>query len=122
MRPLLLRPPDECCPSVNAFTGAPLYSDERSMLTSWRWLGVVGLYVFNAIGASLQSRGHVDPMTLFQGHDRALHIGLLPDLVLEHLELALAGERVDVLDLDVEQLLDCFLDLRLGRVPAHFEH
>ena len=50
MRPLLLRPPVECWPSVSAFTGAPLYSDERSMITSWRWLGVVGLYVFKAIG------------------------------------------------------------------------
>src|SRR5215213_6476988 len=49
MRPVLLRPPEECLPSVKLLTGLPLYSAERSTITSWRWPGVVGLYVFNAI-------------------------------------------------------------------------
>ncbi len=67
---------------------------------------------------SLQTRRHVDAVTLFEGHDRALDLRLLADRALEGLDLALADEGVDALDLDVEQLLDRFLDLRLGRVLA----
>ena len=39
----------------------------------------------------------------------------------EHLDLALADQRVDGLDLDVEQALDGGLDLGLGRGPGHLE-
>ena len=42
----------------------------------------------------------------------------VPMRAAERLDLALADQRVDALDLDVEQLLDRFLDLRLGGVRA----
>src|SRR5215510_12079656 len=123
MRPWLLRPPVEFCPSVSDFTGGPLWRVERSTITSWRWPGVTGLYVFNAIATlSLQSRGHVDPVTLFESHDRALHVRLLPDPVAEHSPLARPREGVDAFDFDIEQLLNRFLDLRLGGVFSHLEH
>src|SRR5581483_1513920 len=92
------------------------------MLINWRWPGVVGLYVFNAIGPlPLQSRGHVDAVTLFQRDDRPLRIRLLPEPVAEGLLLAPTDQRVDAFDLHVEQLLDRFLDLRFGGVLAHLE-
>src|SRR5262249_11144862 len=72
--------------------------------------------------APLQSRGHVDSMTFFKGHDRAFHIGLLTDLVTENFPLSRPRERVDAFYLNVEQLLDCFLDLRLGGSLGHLEH
>src|SRR6201994_1787474 len=91
-------------------------------MTSWRWPGVVGLYVFSAIACvASESGGHVDAMALFEGHDRALDVRLRTEIAAEHLGLALADQRVDALDLDVEQLLDRFLDLRLGRLRGHLE-
>ena len=36
-------PPLELLPSVSVFSGAPRCRPERSTMTSWRWLGVVGL-------------------------------------------------------------------------------
>src|SRR5215471_7947554 len=122
MRPLLLRPPVDFWPSVSALTGGPLCRVERSTITSWRWPGVTGLYFFNAIATlSLQSRGHIDPVTFLEGHDRALHIGLLPDPVAEHFPLARPRERVDAFDLDVKQLLHRFLDLRFCGVLRDLE-
>src|SRR5215831_11851356 len=91
-------------------------------MTSWRWPGVVGLYVFSAIVvAPLESGGHVDAVALFEGHDRALGVRLRAVIAAEHLVLALAHQRVDALDLDVEQLLHRFLDLRLGGLGLHLE-
>src|SRR6187431_1688874 len=111
VRPLLLRPPDECLPSVSDLTGGPRCNPARSTMTSWRWLGVTGLKVLSAIVLSLQTRGHVDGVTLFERHDRALDRRLRADGAFEGLHLALADERVHVLDLHVEELLDRFLDL-----------
>src|SRR3954463_13204449 len=123
MRPVLLRPPEECLPSVKLLTGLPLYSAERSTITSWRWPGVVGLNVFNAIVVSaLETGGDVDAVALFEGHHSTLRIGLRTELAAEDLGLALAHQRVHALHLDVEQLLDGFLDLRLGRLAGHLEH
>ncbi len=48
-RPRLLRPPCEIRPSVRAFTGRPFHSSERSIRTSPRWPGVVGLYDLSAM-------------------------------------------------------------------------
>src|ERR1051326_1940244 len=70
---------------------------------------------------SLQPGGHVDALTLFEGHDGALAIGLLPEAALEHFPLAAAAQRVDAFDLDVEQLLHRLLDLRLGGVHGNAE-
>src|SRR5215472_6643793 len=122
MWPLLLRPPVEFLPSVSAFIGLPACSVERSISTNWRWPGVVGLYVFSAIAPLLQTRGDVDRLALFEGHDGALGVGLLAAAALEDLPFAAPAQRVDALDLDVEQLLDRFLDLRLGRGHGDLEH
>src|SRR3954465_14900905 len=70
---------------------------------------------------TLQTGGDVDPVALFEGHDRALGVRLRAEVATERLGLALADQRVDALDLDVEQLLDRFLDLRLGRFRGHLE-
>src|SRR5262249_59304678 len=116
MRPLLLRPPVEFLPSVSALTGLPLCRVARSTRTSCRWLGVVGLNVFSAMTLSSQTRRHVDAVTLFEGHDRALEILLPPDAVAIGLQLAAAVERVDGLYRDPEQLPHRPPDLRPGPV------
>src|SRR5438128_4372110 len=61
-------------------------------------------------------------MALFESHDRAFDFRLLADRTLEGLDLAFAEVGVDAHDLDVEQLLDRLLDLRLGRIPGDLEH
>src|SRR5262245_14208677 len=81
---------------------------------------IVGFECHGAV--PLQTRGHVDAVTLFEGHHRALDFRLLAHRPLERLDLALADVGVDALDLDVEQLLHRLLDLRLGRVPGDLEH
>src|SRR5262249_17918250 len=82
--------------------------------------GIVGLECHFA--RSLKTRRHVDLVALFEGHDRALDLRLLADRSLEGFDLALAEMGVDALDLDVEQLLDRLLDLRLGRMLGDLEH
>src|ERR1700745_3586628 len=122
MRPVLLRPPVDSLPSVRALTGFALLRGGRLTMTSWRWPGVVGLYVFSAIACvASESGGHVDAVALFEGHDRPLGVRLRTEIAAEHLGLALAHQRFDALDLDVEQLLDRFLDLRLGGLARHLE-
>src|SRR3954470_9670107 len=115
VRPLLLRPPLLFLPSVSALIGAPLCKPARSISTNPRWLGVVGLYFFSAITCPLQTRRHIDAVTFFEGHHGTLHRRLPADGALECLHLALADDGVDAFDLDVEQLFDGGLDLRLGR-------
>src|SRR6516162_7385009 len=122
MCPLLLRPPVEFLPSVSALTGLPACRPVRSTSTSWRCAEVTGLWVFNAIARSSQPRGHVDCLTLFKGHHRAFSVGGAAVAPAERLPFAAAAQRIDALDLDVEQLLDRFLDLRLGRVHGDLEH
>src|ERR1700750_1205244 len=81
-------------------------------MTSWRWPGVVGLYVFSAIACvASESGGHVDAGTLFESHDRPLGVRLRTEIAAEHLGL----------DLDVEQFLDGLLDLRLGGLAGDLE-
>src|SRR5262249_24952966 len=72
--------------------------------------------------ASLQTRGHVNLVALFEGHDRALDLRLLAHSPLESLDLAFAHMGIDAFDLHVEQLLNRLLDLRLGGVPGDLEH
>src|SRR4051794_4768557 len=71
--------------------------------------------------SSLEPRGHVDAVALLQGHDRVLGVGKPAANAAEGPKLALADQRIDALHLDVEQLLDRFLDLRLGGVLPHAE-
>ena len=49
IRPVLFRPPDFVKPSVRVLTGRPFQSSERSISTSPRWPGVVGLYDLSAM-------------------------------------------------------------------------
>src|SRR5262249_16921048 len=64
---------------------------------------VVGFECHAAV--PLQTRGHVDAVTLFEGHDGALDFRLFADGAFERLDLAFADMSVDALDLDVEELL-----------------
>src|SRR5688572_20313169 len=121
MRPWVLRPPVLVLPSVSILTGAPLYRPLRSTSTSWRRPGLVGRYVLSAMAQCSQSRGHVDAVTLFQGHDGALGVALARNDAPERLHLALAHLGVHGLHLHAEQLLDGGLDLRLGGVARHLE-
>jgi hypothetical protein len=61
-------------------------------------------------------------VTFFEGHHSALGVLQLARPALENADLALADQRIDVLHFDVEQLLDRFLDLRLGRLAGDLEH
>src|SRR5690606_22392673 len=49
IRPVLFRPPCLLKPSVRVLTGRPFQSSERSISTSPRWPGVVGLYDLSAM-------------------------------------------------------------------------
>src|SRR5207237_4914926 len=82
--------------------------------------GVVGFQSHAA--CSLQTRRHIDPVTFFQGHDRTLDFRLLSYHSFDGLDLAFADVGVDAFDLDVEELLDRFLDLWFGRVFGNLEH
>src|SRR3984893_4520660 len=125
MRPLLLRPPVEGFPSVSCFSGLPLWRPERTTLTSWRRLGVTGLNVFSAIGASLAKVSkpgrHIDLVTLGEGHDGLLQIGLDAARAFVHFSLALADERIDRFHLDIEKPLYRRLYLVFRRIFANLE-
>src|SRR5277367_4716195 len=66
--------------------------------------------------------GHVDAIAVRKRDDRLLHVLLAPAYAPERLGLALAHERIDRRHLDVEQLLDRRLDLRLGRAARDLEY
>src|ERR1700722_11305440 len=65
---------------------------------------------------SSKTGGHVDAIAVRKRDDRFLHVLLASAYPAKRLVLALAQQRVDRGDLDVEQLFDRRLDLRLGRV------
>src|SRR5258708_40306023 len=65
--------------------------------------------------------GHVDAVTFFQGHDSLLHVRQQAAHAAEVADLSLADQRIDPLDLDVEQFLHRFLDLRLSGVRRDSE-
>src|SRR5688572_26563136 len=117
MRPWLLRPPVLVLPSTSILTGAPFHRWSRSTSTSWRRPGDVGRYVFSAMVVlySSEPRRDVDRVPFLERHDGFLHLALTSDDALEGLQLALADDGVHSLHLDVEELLDRRLDLRLGR-------
>src|SRR5690606_11867418 len=111
--------PDLDRPSVSFLTGLPFQSAERSTVTSWRWPGVLGLYCFSAMASD--PCGHVDRVTLFQGHHCLLVVAADAQTAAEALQLALLAQRVDRLDLDLEEGLDRRLDLRLAGVQRDLE-
>src|SRR6266853_1578076 len=63
---------------------------------------------------ALKPRRHVDAVSLLEGHDGSFHVRQHAAPAAEIADLALANERIDVFDLDVEQFLYRLLDLRLG--------
>src|SRR5690606_15108502 len=64
---------------------------------------------------------HVDRLAVGQLHVSLAPVAAAADAVLEGLALALHVDHVDRFDLDVEQLLDRDLDVRLGGVRRDFE-
>ena len=90
-------------------------------MTSWRCDGVVGLKVFSAIAR--RSRPQIPVVTSIrwpsaERDDRLLVVGAAAGTAANPLELAHDADRVDRVDLDVEQPLDRRLDLALGRVSG----
>src|SRR5271166_2882020 len=84
--------------------------------------GVVGLKVLRAIGIwSLEAAGHVDAIAVGKRDDRLLQVLLAAANAAKGLGFAFAKQGVDRSHLDVEQLLDRRLDLRLRRVTRDFE-
>src|SRR4051812_11914506 len=57
-----------------------------------------------------------------QGSRSRVYVRLRTEGAAEDLGLALAHQRIHALDLDVEQLFDGLLDLRLGRLAGNPEH
>src|SRR5690606_3234759 len=63
----------------------------------------------------------VDRVAFLESHDGLFDVALQGAPAAKLLQLALADERVDRLDLDVEQLLNGRLDGRLRRFPPDVE-
>src|ERR1700690_3470061 len=125
MRPWLLRPPEECCPSVRTLTGLPLHSSLRSTRMVPRRLAVTGLKCFSAIAAtpgSGEAGGQVDGLTRRELDIGFLHVAAPPRAATEPLRLALVDERVHAFQLHAEQSLDGCRYLRLGRLHRHLKH
>src|SRR4029079_13640269 len=68
-----------------------------------------GLIAFECHDRLLQARGHVDAVTFFESHHGPLGVLQFAGAALEDADLTLADQRVDALDLDVEELFDRFL-------------
>src|SRR4051794_39556657 len=123
MRPVLLRPPLEFLPSVNALIGLPLYSAERSTITNWRWPGVVGLYFFNAIAVSPYS----PVVTSMRWPSSRVTIARFtsdwePNWPRKTLVLPLRTSVFTLFTLTSNSFFDGFLDLRLGGLSRNLEH
>src|ERR1700730_1582832 len=64
---------------------------------------------------------HIDLVTLGEGHDGLLQIGLDAARAFVHFSLALADERIDRFHLDIEEPLDRRLYLGFRRIFANLE-
>src|SRR6266480_1284951 len=124
MRPKWLRAPVLLCAAVNGRCGPPLCRCERSIFTTAREPGVLGLYLMRAMGQFLSGLGAgfvVDGLPLDQAH-----VGLLPVLgaagaLAEAARLAGLVDDLHTGDLDFEHELDRLADVDLGRIAAHAE-
>src|SRR6187455_2233397 len=119
IRPALLRPPLLPSGRTSDFSGVVLVTSTKSATDEPRRPGVVGLYLRIAMSVCLLGRSgaraeDVDG-TLAERDDGALGVLALADAEAGTPRLALAVHRVDRVDLDVEDLLDGDLDLRLVR-------
>src|SRR6266513_257606 len=117
MRPKWLRAPVLLCAAVNGRCG-------RSIFTTARVPGVLGLYLMRAICGVLSGLGAgfvVDRLPADQAHVRLLPVlGAAGDLA-EAAHLARLVDDLHARHLDVEHELDRFTDIGLGRIPAHTE-
>src|SRR6478609_4782983 len=119
IRPALLRPPLLLSGRTSDFSGVVRVTSTKSATDEPRRPGVVGLYLRIAMSVCLLGRSgaraeDVDG-TLAERDDGAPGVLALADAEAGTPRLALAVHRVDRVDLDVEDLLDGDLDLRLVR-------
>src|SRR4051794_14121063 len=129
MRPLLLRPPLLVSGRTSDFSGVERVTSTKSATLEPRRPGVVGLYLripmscFLKFLSRLSGAGAAEDVdrALAEGDDRALGVLALAQAETRATRLALAVERVDGVDLDVEDLLDGDLDLGLVRTGVDDE-
>src|SRR5687767_4362363 len=118
MRPVALRPPLLCRGRTSDFSGVLRVISAKSATDEPRRPGVVGLNLRIPMSVPqlvesgrLGDRAPEDLDAAFaQRDDGALAVRALAEAGLGALALALAVERVDVADLDAEDLLDRDLD------------
>src|SRR5581483_9180916 len=89
----------QCLYRLSVVQPGPIDADQRPL--AWRD-GLVGSECHDGRTPPLQTRGHVDGVTFLESHNGAFGRLQLCGLALEILQLALAHQRVDTLDLDVE--------------------
>src|SRR3954452_423061 len=128
IRPWLLRPPFLGSGRTRDFSGVVRVISAKSATDEPRRPGVVGLYLRIAMfSQSYSARSgdrtseDVDAVAGGEADDGALGVLALADAARRTTRLALAVERVDGGDLDVEHLLDRDLDLGLVGVRVHDE-
>src|SRR5215469_4412687 len=122
-RPCTFRPPLPCSGRTSDFSGSLRVISEKSEPLAPRRPGVVGLYLRIPTCFSLTNRSaeDVDPVTLGQGHDRALGVRALAPALPGTPALALPVEGVHPGHLDPEHVLDRLPDLRLVGVRGDDE-
>src|SRR3712207_1879344 len=124
MRPWLLRPPVFDSGFSSDFSGVVRVISAKSATDEPRRPGVVGLYLriamFEFLPGLADSREDVDGARL-ERDDGALGVLALAETELGAARLALTVDGVHRGDLDVEDLLDRELDLRLVRPGVHLE-
>src|SRR6478752_4710698 len=119
MRPALLRPPVLVSGRTSDFSGVERVISTKSATDEPRRPGVVGLYlripiVVQSCSSSVSGARTEDvDRALAEGDDRTLGVLALADAETGATALALTVQGVDLVDLDVEDLLDGDLDLRL---------
>src|SRR6266404_2987889 len=125
MRPKWLRAPVLLCATVNGRCGPPLCRCERSIFTTARVPGVLGLYLMRAMcGSVLSGLGAgfvVDRLPLDQAHVRFFPVLGAACALAEAAHLARLVDDMHTRDLDVEHEIDRLADVGLGRIAAHTE-
>src|ERR1700730_3156843 len=125
MRPKWLRAPVLLCAVVNGRCGPPLCRCERSIFTTARVPGVLGLYLMRAIcGSVLSGLGAgfvVDRLPADQAHVRLLPVLGAACALPEPAHLARLVDGLPPRGLDVEHERDRLADVGLGRIAAPTE-
>src|SRR3954465_7665795 len=127
MRPALLRPPVFDRGRTSDFSGVERVISTKSATDEPRRPGVVGLYLripmFVCPYPSSISGARTEDVdrALAEGDDRTLGVLALAEAESGATGLALTVQGVDLVDLDVEDLLDGDLDLRLVRTRVDDE-